>query len=144
MLAERTSHTLWVVACALLDADGRVLITQRPEGKENGGKWEFPGGKVEIDESPERALQRELREELMVEPCVECFEPLGFATGPWRERTISLLLYACRRWDGFVRPTEGQAVRWLPPGEVTTLDLGPLDRYLAEVHAERITGRRVF
>jgi len=138
-----TLKMLWVVSCALLDADGRVLVAQRPQGKDFGGLWEFPGGKVEKNETPEHALQRELREELMVEPCVDCFEPLGFTTNRSDVRSICLMLFVCRRWDGFVKPTEHSATLWKYPNELAQLDMTPLDRTLISIHAERIHGRRV-
>jgi 8-oxo-dGTP diphosphatase len=143
MSGARVHRTLFVVACALLDADGRVLMAQRPIRSKSGGKWEFPGGKIEVNETPEEALQRELREELSVEPCLSCFEPLGFASQRGPCEPICLMLYACRRWDGFPSPMDGQKLRWLKPDQIRGLDLCPLDRYLVDTVGDRIRGARV-
>jgi len=113
---------LFVVACALLDRDGRVLVTQRPKGKDHAGLWEFPGGKIEIGETPERAIVRELYEELRVEPCERCVEPLIFTTHQDADRSITLLLYICRKWDGFIQPMEGQSTKWLYPDRLSQLE----------------------
>lgn len=143
MAAGENSKTLFVVACALLDGDGRALLAQRPADKSESGKWEFPGGKIKLSETPQQALQRELREELLVEPCLDCFEPLGFATSHRADPYICLMLFACRRWDGFVAPQEGQSVSWVVPTALASWDLCALDRYLVDTVGERIHGRRV-
>ena len=104
---------LFVVACALVDRDGRILVTQRPEDKDYAGLWEFPGGKIEFGETPEQAIVRELYEELSIEPCERCVEPLTFTTHQQPHQSIVLLLYLCRQWDGFVQPMEGQKTKWL-------------------------------
>lgn len=113
---------LFVVACALIDLDGRVLVTKRPKGKDHAGLWEFPGGKIDVGETPERAITRELYEELGIEPCERCVEPLIFTTHNDGQRSITLLLYLCRQWDGFVTPKEGQGTKWLYPDQLQTLE----------------------
>ncbi len=127
---------IFVVACALVDKDGRVMAAQRPNGKDHAGLWEFPGGKIEVGETPERAIIRELYEELSVEPCETCVQPLTFTSHKTAERTITLLLYLCRQWDGFVRPTEGQSVKWLYPDRLMELNWVeadiPLARYIRD------------
>ena len=134
---------LLVAACALIDTDGRVLMAQRPDGKDHAGKWEFPGGKVEDGETPEAALTRELFEELNVEPCERCLQPFSFASFAYPDFHLLMPLYLCRQWDGFVRAKEGQATRWVWPDLLTTLDLVPADKELAQEVADRLPrGRR--
>ena len=112
--------TVLVVACALVDADRRVLLAQRPPGKAMAGLWEFPGGKVEAGERPEDALVRELREELSVDTKPACLAPLTFASHTYGvddgEFHLLMPLYICRRWWGFARANEGQALKWVRPG----------------------------
>lgn len=132
------ADVLLVTAAALIDRDGRILVTQRPAGKVHAGLWEFPGGKVESGETAEQSLMRELREELGVEPCVDCLQAFGFATYSQADSDLVLLLYVCRQWDGFVRAREGQAVRWLYAQEITALSLTPADRDLARELADRL------
>lgn len=135
---------LLVGACALVDPDGRVLIAQRPAGKAFAGAWEFPGGKVEPGESPERAVMRELREELGVEPCEQCLQPFAFASEPLPDgRHLLMPLYVCRRWDGFVDPKEGQQIAWVRPDKLLSYDLLPADRPLAAELRDRLVGARV-
>ena len=107
-----------VAACALIDADRRVLLAQRPEGKSMAGLWEFPGGKVEPDERPERALIRELREELGIDVTEACLAPLTFARHGYPEFHLLMPLYVCRRWKGEIRPAEGQATAWVKPNRL--------------------------
>lgn len=104
---------VFVVAAAVLDADGRVLIAQRPEGKKMAGLWEFPGGKVHDGETPEFALMRELKEELDLDtrPC--CFSPIAFASHGYDDFHLMMPLYVCRVWKGTVRGKEGQAFKWV-------------------------------
>ena len=136
-------NTLLVAAAVLIDADGRVLMTQRPPGKAHAGQWEFPGGKVEAGESPEVALRRELFEELNVEPCPTCLQPFSFASHAYPDFHLLMPLYLCRQWDGFVRPQEGQGLRWVWPDEVAGLDLVPADVDLARELRDRLPrGRR--
>ncbi len=102
-----------VVACALVDVDGRVLLAQRPEGKAMAGLWEFPGGKVDAEERPEDALIRELREELDIEVNEACLAPLTFASHAYEDFHLLMPLFICRRWEGVVRGREGQAIKWV-------------------------------
>ncbi len=118
---------LLVVAAALIDADKRVLIAQRPEGKQLAGLWEFPGGKLDPGERPEQALARELREELNIDACVSCMQPLTFASHSYDDFHLLMPLYVCRRWDGLVTPTEGQAVKWVRPRDLRNYPMPPAD-----------------
>lgn len=104
-----------VSAAALIDTDGRILITQRPEGKAMAGLWEFPGGKTDEGETPEYALMRELREELGIEtrPC--CFFPVAFASHSYEDFHLLMPLFVCRVWKGEPRSREGQAMKWIMP-----------------------------
>ncbi|MEP3274755.1 MAG: (deoxy)nucleoside triphosphate pyrophosphohydrolase [Stappiaceae bacterium] len=108
-------RTVLVAACALIDADGRVLLAQRPVGKTMAGLWEFPGGKVEKGELPEDALIRELNEELSILVKAECLAPLTFASHSYEDFHLLMPLYVCRRWDGTVRGAEGQNLKWVRP-----------------------------
>lgn len=125
--AAPSKPILLVAACALVDSDNRVLLAQRPEGKALAGLWEFPGGKVEAGETPEETLIRELREEIGIETKVECLAPLTFASHPYDDFHLLMLLYACRKWQGAVRPQEGQAVRWVRISELYSLPMPPAD-----------------
>jgi 8-oxo-dGTP diphosphatase len=116
-----------VAACALVDADGRVLVTQRPPAKEMAGLWEFPGGKVEPGETPEATLVRELREELGIDARSACLAPLTFASHAYDSFHLLMPLYVCRTWDGIVRPLEGQALKWLRPRDLRGLAMPPAD-----------------
>ena len=102
-----------VVACALVDADNRVLLAERPAGKSLAGLWEFPGGKLEPTESPETALIRELDEELGLKVKPACLAPLTFASHSYPDFHLLMPLYVCRRWEGFARPREGQRLAWV-------------------------------
>lgn len=102
-----------VSAVALIDRDGRVLLAQRPEGKSMAGLWEFPGGKIEPDETPEAALVRELSEELDIETWDSCLAPLTFASHSYDDFHLLMPLFACRKWDGIVKPKEGQNLKWV-------------------------------
>jgi len=119
-----------VAAVALIDADGRVLVQQRPEGKPMAGLWEFPGGKVEPGETPEIALIRELKEELGIDTQAACLAPATFASEPLGSRHLLLLLYVCRRWKGAPQPLEGGALKWVRPVELHGLAMPPADRPL--------------
>ena len=116
-----------VAACALVDADGRVLVAQRPEGKPMAGLWEFPGGKVENGERPEETLIRELREELGIIVSEACLAPLTFASHNYPDFHLLMPLYVCRRWDGMVNPTEGQRVSWVKPNRLRDYEMPPAD-----------------
>jgi 8-oxo-dGTP diphosphatase len=134
---------LLVAACALLDADGRVLMTQRPEGKSHAGLWEFPGGKIETGETPEQTLVRELWEEIGVEPCLQCFQSFAFASYAYDDFHLLMPLFLCRQWDGIARPKEGQRIKWVYPRDMLKLDLVPADIALAQDLAARLPhGRR--
>jgi 8-oxo-dGTP diphosphatase len=119
-----------VAACALVDADGRVLVAQRPEGKEMAGLWEFPGGKVGAGESPESCVIRELREELGVDTEASCLAPLTFASHAYERFHLLMPLYVCRVWLGDPHPREGQALRWVRPRALRELPMPPADRPL--------------
>lgn len=118
---------LLVVAAALVDPDGRVLVSQRPEGRSLAGLWEFPGGKVEPGERPEQALVRELGEELGLVVGEACLSPLTFASHAYPEMHLLMPLYLCRRWKGVAQGREGQALRWMPPRDLATLPMPPAD-----------------
>ena len=130
--------TLFVAACALIDADGRVLMAQRPSGKDYAGLCEFPGGKIEANETPEQAICRELFEELNVEPCEGCLQPFSFASFAYPEFHLLMPLYLCRQWDGFLRAKEGQSVKWFWPDKIRHLDLVPADVDLARELSDRL------
>lgn len=119
-----------VVACALVDADGRVLITQRPEGKSLAGLWEFPGGKVDPGEVPEEALIRELQEELGIETKTSCLAPLTFASFSYDTFHLLMPLYVCRRFWGIPEGREGQALKWVRPNKLRDYPMPPADEPL--------------
>jgi 8-oxo-dGTP diphosphatase len=124
------SLLLPVVAAALVDLEGRVLLQQRPEGKSLAGLWEFPGGKIEPGETPEAALIRELEEELAIVVPHACLAPATFASAPLGERHLLLLLYITRKWTGVPRALEATALRWVRPNEMHSLPMPPADRPL--------------
>jgi 8-oxo-dGTP diphosphatase len=119
-----------VVACALVDPDHRVLVTQRPEGKQLAGLWEFPGGKLDPGERPEAALIRELHEELGLVVKEPCLAPLSFASHPYEDFHLLMPLYICRRWEGTPMSREGQALKWVRPGKLRELAMPPADEPL--------------
>jgi 8-oxo-dGTP diphosphatase len=119
-----------VVAAALVDLEGRVLLQQRPEGKSLAGLWEFPGGKIEPGETPEAALIRELEEELAIVVPHACLAPATFASAPLGDRHLLLLLYITRKWTGLPRALEATALRWVRPNEMHALPMPPADRPL--------------
>jgi 8-oxo-dGTP diphosphatase len=116
-----------VVACALIDTDNRVLIAQRPEGKQLAGLWEFPGGKLEPGERPEQALIRELHEELGIAVKEACLAPLTFASHAYTDFHLLMPLYICRRWEGTVAPREGQALAWVRANKLRDYPMPPAD-----------------
>lgn len=122
-----------VVAVALIDADGRVLLTQRPPGKAMAGLWEFPGGKVHEGETPEAALIRELKEELDIDVTAACLAPLTFASHRYERFHLLMPLYACRRWSGTVTPRENQAIAWVRPARLDDYAMPPADKPLVAV-----------
>jgi 8-oxo-dGTP diphosphatase len=125
-----------VVACALVDADGRVLVAQRPPGKAMAGLWEFPGGKLVADETPEAALIRELREELGIDTEASCLAPLTFASHGYDGFHLLMPLYVCRVWRGQPQAREGQVLRWLRPRDLRDLPMPAADRPLIPVLEE--------
>lgn len=116
-----------VVAVALVDPDGRVLIAQRPEGKSMAGLWEFPGGKVDPGEAPETALIRELREELGIDTAESCLAPLTFASHRYPDFHLLMPLYVCRRWRGTAVAREGQKLAWVRPVRLADYPMPPAD-----------------
>jgi 8-oxo-dGTP diphosphatase len=124
------ANLVLVAACALVDADRRVLIAQRPAGKTMAGLWEFPGGKVEAGERPEDSLIRELREELGIVVSEACLAPLTFASHAYPGFHLLMPLYVCRIWTGRPQPREGQALKWLRPPDMQDLPMPPADRPL--------------
>ena len=116
-----------VAAVALVDKDGRVLLSQRPEGKQLAGLWEFPGGKVEAGERPETALIRELKEELGIDVAESCLAPLTFASHAYDDFHLLMPLYICRRWKGQVTGAEGQASAWVRPNKLKDYPMPPAD-----------------
>jgi 8-oxo-dGTP diphosphatase len=116
-----------VAALALIDEDGRVLLTQRPEGKSMAGLWEFPGGKVEPGETPEAALIREIREELGIALRAPCIAPLTFASHSYETFHLLMPLFVCRRWEGEVEPQEGQQIAWVRAARLRDYPMPPAD-----------------
>ncbi len=121
---------LLVAAVALVDVDGRVLLTRRPEGKPMAGLWEFPGGKVEAGETPEAALVRELDEELAIDVTENCLAPFSFASHRYDDFHLLMPLYVCRVWDGVVRPREGQETKWVQPNRLRDYPMPAADKPL--------------
>ena len=127
MEAERDVPILLVVAVALMDVDGRILIAKRPEGKKMAGLWEFPGGKVDPGETPERALIRELQEELGVDTRASCLAPIGFASHAYDDFHLLMPLYVCRVWQGTPTAKEGQELAWVRPARLGDYPMPPAD-----------------
>ena len=121
---------LLVVACVLVDQDGRILITQRPEGRSMAGLWEFPGGKVEPGESPETALIRELQEELGIDTSENCLAPFTFASHLYETFHLLMPLYICRKWQGTIIGKEGQAHKWVRVNQLKDYRMPPADEPL--------------
>ncbi len=119
-----------VVACALVDADNRILIAKRPSGRHMAGLWEFPGGKIEPDERPEDALIRELAEELGIDVTESCLAPLTFASHGYDDFHLLMPLYVCRQWDGEVEAREGQELAWVRSNRLSEYDMPPADEPL--------------
>jgi 8-oxo-dGTP diphosphatase len=124
------TRILLVSAVALIDADGRVLLARRPEGKPMAGLWEFPGGKVHPGETPEAALIRELKEELAIDVAESCLAPFAFASHAYERFHLLMPLYLCRRWSGQVAPLEGQALAWVRPPKLADYPMPPADKPL--------------
>ena len=119
-----------VAACALIDADGRVLLAERPAGKTMAGLWEFPGGKIEAGERPEQTLIRELKEELGIVVSESCLAPLTFASHAYPDFQLLMPLYVCRRWEGTVAAKEGQRLAWVRPNRLRDYAMPPADEPL--------------
>jgi 8-oxo-dGTP diphosphatase len=118
MAGESGVRLVLVAACALIDADGRVLLAERPAGRAMAGLWEFPGGKIEAGERPEQTLIRELKEELGITVEEPCLAPLTFASHGYPDFHLLMALYVCRRWQGTVTPAEGQRLAWVRPSRL--------------------------
>lgn len=126
----RRDSALWVVAAALVDLQGRVLVQQRPAGKSLAGLWEFPGGKIEPGETPEQALVRELGEELGIEVDDSDLTAATFVSEPLADRHLVMLLYLCRRWQGVAEAREAAAIAWHMPSALHALPMPPADKPL--------------
>jgi 8-oxo-dGTP diphosphatase len=124
------SDILLVAACALIDADGRVLLAKRPPGRPLAGYWEFPGGKVEPGETPEAALIRELHEELAIRVSPKCLAPFTFASHTYEAFHLLMPLYVCRRWDGEIRAQQGQETVWVRAARLADYAMPPADEPL--------------
>ena len=122
-----SANVVLVAACALIDADGRVLLAERPAGKTMAGLWEFPGGKVEAGETPEQTLIRELKEELNIVVTEPCLAPLTFASHAYPDFHLLMPLYVCRRWEGTVSAREGQKLAWVRPNRLREYPMPPAD-----------------
>ncbi|MEQ1578519.1 MAG: 8-oxo-dGTP diphosphatase MutT [Hyphomicrobium sp.] len=118
---------LFVVAAALVDRDNRVLLAQRPQGKSLAGLWEFPGGKLNANETPEHALVRELHEELGIDVCLQCLAPFTFASHTYETFHLLMPLYVCRNWEGEVEAREGQTLKWVRASALTDYPMPPAD-----------------
>jgi 8-oxo-dGTP diphosphatase len=129
-LSDGPAELFHVVAVALIDGDGRVLVQQRPAGKPMAGLWEFPGGKIEPGETPEGALIRELGEELGIDVEAACLAPAAFASEALGDRHLLLLLYICRKWSGVVTAHHAAALKWVRPVALHGLDMPPADKPL--------------
>ena len=125
-----STKSILVAGCALVDADNRVLLAQRPAGKPMAGLWEFPGGKVEPGERPEQTLIRELKEELAIVVEEACLAPLTFASHSYSDFHLLMPLFICRRWQGIVAPLEGQQLAWVPPDRLRSYSMPPADEPL--------------
>jgi 8-oxo-dGTP diphosphatase len=119
-----------VAAVALIDADGRVLLAERPEGKAMAGLWEFPGGKIDPGETPEAALIRELAEELGIDVHESCLAPFTFASHGYDDFHLLMPLYVCRKWSGIVTAREGQRLKWVRPAQLADYPMPPADKPL--------------
>jgi 8-oxo-dGTP diphosphatase len=129
-MTEPALPILTVVAVALVDTDGRVLLAQRPAGKAMAGLWEFPGGKIHAGESPEAALIRELKEEIDIDVTEVCLAPFTFASHRYESFHLLMPLYVCRRWKGTMRPREGQTLAWVRPEKLGEYPMPPADKPL--------------
>ena len=128
--ADPSSPLILVAAVVLIDADGRVLLAQRPEGKRMAGLWEFPGGKVDPGETPETALIRELSEELGIDVAASCLAPFTFASHAYPDFHLLMPLYVCRKWSGIPIAREGQRLTWVRPARLADYPMPPADKPL--------------
>jgi 8-oxo-dGTP diphosphatase len=128
--ADSAPPLVLVAAVVLVDADGRVLLAQRPEGKQMAGLWEFPGGKVDPGETPEAALIRELREELGIDVAASCLAPFTFASHAYPDFHLLMPLYVCRKWSGIPLAREGQRLTWVRPARLVDYAMPPADKPL--------------
>ena len=117
-----------VAACALINEQGKVLINKRPEGKDYAGYWEFPGGKVEENETPEEAIIRELKEEINIDVSAACLAPLSFTEKNYEKYYVVVLLYICRKWEGHMKPMESQELEWIFPTDIADFKVLPADK----------------
>jgi len=124
------TRVVLVVAVALIDGDGRILLAQRPPGKSLAGLWEFPGGKIEPGETPEAALIRELAEELGIDVAASCLAPLTFASHGYDDFHLLMPLFVCRRWKGTPIPREGQTLAWVYHTKLADYPMPPADKPL--------------
>lgn len=124
---DAAKPVILVAAVALVDADGRVLIAQRPMDKAMGGLWEFPGGKVDPGETPEAALVRELREELAIDTAESCLAPFTFASHGYDDFHLLMPLFLCRKWHGAPQAIEHLALKWVRPVRLGDYDMPPAD-----------------
>jgi 8-oxo-dGTP diphosphatase len=136
---RRLVKLVLVVAAALIDADGRVLLAQRPKGKALEGLWEFPGGKMDAGEGAEEALIRELRDELGIEVKPACLAPLTFASHSYEDFHLLMPLFVCRRWEGLVQPLDRQALKWVRSKDLRNYPMPPADAPLIP-HLEELLG----
>jgi len=132
-MVQTARRLVLVVATALIDIDGRVLIARRPEGKEMAGLWEFPGGKMEAGERPEETAIRELREELSIDVTEACLAPLTFASHAYETFDLLMPLFVCRRWGGSIAPLEGQDIAWVKPVRLGDYEMPAADRPLVAI-----------
>ena len=129
-IIEANMKLLLVVACALIDINNHVLVTQRPKGKARAGFWEFPGGKIEPLETPEKALIRELKEELAIDVTAKNITPLTFTSHSYDDFHLLMPLYICHQWEGHIVACEHQAMQWRTPKELLTINMLPADKPL--------------
>ena len=126
-------RTIMVSAVALIDRDGRVLLAKRPEGKTMAGMWEFPGGKIEVGETPEAALIRELEEELGINTAESCLAPISFASHRYDDFHLIMLVFVCRKWEGTPQPREGGELVWVRAARLRDYEMPPADLPLIPV-----------
>ena len=136
MNGDAAKPLLLVAACALIDADNRILLARRPEGKTLAGLWEFPGGKVEAGEAPEECLVRELEEELGIVTKVACLAPLTFASHAYPQFHLLMPLYVCRRYEGIPTGREGQEIKWVRVRDLRDYPMPPADEPLIPILAD--------